>query len=523
MSYRQSKNSAFGSMSANFNKRTTSTMSQLLLHLADEHQKRITNYQLYWDFYNGDHWGEATFNDKSVTLNYARTIVDVKAAFLSKNGFDIKIPEDPNDDGDSALEVRNFVKMALDDQWDRNRRKVWFEKVAQIASITGDAFFRLSLDQSDQIEGDYIRVDSLAPNFVFPEYNDITGELEEVLIAFPFTTKKFQFDGFINRKLEEKEVTELYKEIWTKETVTIMHGEEVVEEKENMFGLIPIVHVQNFPNSDGHFGISDLRDLIPIQRNLNEKATDISDIIDYHGSPVTVLFGARVENLERGPDKIWQLPKKGDADIKNLELIGDLKANLDYFNILRNTLLDVARVPEQAINPTKNVSNTPGVALHMTYLPLIDDRRIKENQFSLGLQQVNKIMLFMLEKIDAAFSEEFSKLSKKTRYRTEVTFGEALPRDEILKLENNRSRLQMGITTRKRILMEDGAGEKDADRIITEADVELRHMAEITALNNELKSPDAFGKTRRPDPVIQGDRISTQAANAAMTLADDAY
>ena len=475
-----------------------------------EHQRRIQRYKKFWDFYEGYHWhrGKETANDFTVTINYIRRIIQLKVDFLTKNGFDLTIPEDPRNGIDDTT-ARSEIKYVLDRQWQKNNKESWLTEYAETGAITGDVFVRVSWDSRNN----FVRNDILPSHYVFPEWDLIDRTrmrvchiiYPEIDFTEPTSRGGFRFRSSDLRKLKDRRVI-WHRETWTDEKVERYKDDQLVKEEPNLFGEIPIVHVRNVPNGNSHYGISDVEDLISLQRQYNEKSTDISDIIEYHGSPLTILFGARVEDLERGPDKVWGLPEGANA--KNLELTSDLKASLDFLQLLYRSMLDLAGVPEQAINPVRNVSNTPGVALHMAYLPLIDNRRKKILYYGTGLRQINRLMLKVLE--IARPEQVLSELNKRgdDRYETEVSFGEALPRDESLEIDKQQSMLSMGMTTRKDELVRMGKGEKDAERIIKEADEERMKLAQIDAQAAGGSDDEIFGKRRRPDPVAQGDKVS---------------
>jgi len=143
----------------------------------------------------------------------------------------------------------------------------------------------------------------------------------------------------------------------------------------------------------------------------------------------------------------------------------------------------------------------------MAYLPLINQRLIKIRQFSDGLKRVNKLILRMMEVLDPTFKSKLSALGNR-KYNTVLSFGEDLPRDEVQAISNDQQKLDMGITTRKDILLREGIGPQDADRIINEADTELDKRLSIKAKYSNKADENGFGKRAKPDPVVQGDKVS---------------
>lgn len=490
--------------------------SNFLDSLENEQQDRVRRIKLFWDFYEGAQWaGNAPDSDLFVygeqrpTVNYCKRLVDTRGQFLMKNGFKISIPEIADDSGNTTQE-RQFIKDLLDRQWELNGRDIWAQNCVQTGGVTGDVFVRVSWDEGNFMKPGYAKAEIMPSNWVFPQYHSIEKDkLQLVIIAFPFEDKEYTLPSLFQQEVRERDVTRLYQEFWTEDQVIIAIDGEITEQRENKLGVIPIVHIKNMPNANGHFGESDLSPVVNVQRLLNEKVADISDVIEYHGSPQTYIIGANASELVRGPDKVWSIPNT-DAKIGNLELQGELKPSLDFIAQLRQYMLDLSAIPEQAINPTKNVSNTPGVALHMSYLPMIETRKIQSALYGKGIKDICTLMLQFNAIKDSDFGAQFNAIKGYSKYRVNVGFGEALPRDESLRLTNDQQRLDMGIASRKQILVELGFGETDAERIIEEADEDAAGRAEMLSVAENVEDA-AFGKARKPDPVVQGDKVSAGA------------
>ena len=490
------------------------TYRGFLSQLTNEHQERLKRIQLFWDFYEGMQWDGSTEGnlyaggDERPTINYCKRLVDTRGQFLMKNSLSFSIPESSTDD-QNTKEARAFIKEKLDQQWALNDVDIWVHDCVQTGGVTGDVFIRVNWEESTPFAPGYAKAEILPSNWVFFDYDTIQrNKVNSVTIAFPFEDTEHRKSGVFNKVVEEHKVTRIYQEVWTTETVTYLIDGEIQSVDMNGLGVIPVVHIKNMPNSNGNFGTSDLHAVLNVQRLLNEKITDLSDIIQYHGSPQTFVLGADASKLKRGHDEIWSV---SDVNVKigNLERKGDLKANLEFISNLRQYMLDLSAIPEQAINPTKNVSNTPGVALHMSYLPMIETRKVQVALYGAGIKQISSLMLLMNSFRDPEFGAKFLPLPGYSKYTVDVGFGEALPRDESLKLSNDQQRMAMGLASRKQVLIEQGYGENDAERIIKESDDDTVVRTEVLTANEP--TADAFGKQRMPDPVVQGDKVSTEA------------
>ena len=77
------------------------------------------------------------------------------------------------------------------------------------------------------------------------------------------------------------------------------------------------------------WGLSDIQDITDLNRVINETVTLIQDIVDYYASPTTVIIGAKANQLERGPKKVWSIAYD-KAKIENLTLGQDLAQSMEY-------------------------------------------------------------------------------------------------------------------------------------------------------------------------------------------------
>jgi hypothetical protein len=211
---------------------------------------------------------------------------------------------------------------------------------------------------------------------------------------------------------------------------------------------INVVHIKNLPVANESYGVSDIADLIPVQAEFNFKTTDISDIIDYHAAPVTIIKGARTRQLEKGARKVWGgLPK--DADVFNLTLESDLTASNTFLDKLRVAIFELSNTPEESLGARMAISNTSGIALQVKYGPLLEKTWIKQATYGTGIQRINKLLLKLA--MQKGTDEQKAMLEAALKrygadiYRTEVRWGDPLPKDEEVVLKNIAQKINMGI------------------------------------------------------------------------------
>jgi hypothetical protein len=72
--------------------------------------------------------------------------------------------------------------------------------------------------------------------------------------------------------------TELITDDWIEEYL----NDELIDRRPNPLGVIPVVHITNTMVSGSAWGLSDIADITILNREYNEKATDVSEIVNYH-------------------------------------------------------------------------------------------------------------------------------------------------------------------------------------------------------------------------------------------------
>ena len=422
--------------------------------LKAEDMQRLQRYQNNWNFYEGYHWETIPQTDKpQVTLNYCRAFVNKFVAFEMGKGFNIKMkPEIESIDNDNdPLDFLNNV-------WEDNRKLEKLLEIGQSKSVTGDSWLQILFepkydangkrrpefkDPFNEYEKGMIRLIVVPSSIVFPEYDDgyDKDKMKKLIIMYPVTEKEEGFFG-----VSKKSRTVLYRQVWTDERVQIFVGDEKLADLPNKYGVIPFVHFKNFILAGRNFGISDLEDIIPINMEINLKSSDISEIIDYHSAPVTVVFGARIGQLERGANKVWGgLPK--DARIENLRLEGDLTAAQNYIHSLKLAMHEIGSIPEGALGASQPISNTSGVALEITLMPLMERIRLKQVLTKEALEYANKIILLI--GITEGLIKIPDGINRRDFFYNEVTFDNPLPKDGLLELQEIELEMRMGLESRE--------------------------------------------------------------------------
>jgi hypothetical protein len=280
-------------------------------------------------------------------------------------------------------EVDNDKRTVLHDMW-------------QQGGVSGDCFVKVAYEEPGYyppepepgVQQRYVpgkvRILPLQAAFCFPEWHphDRTK-----LLRFKL---KYRFWG---TSLEGTRQVFTYTEILTDDSVEEYVNDELISQRPNPLGLIPVVHIANTIVSGSPWGLADCNDILTLNREYNEKATDIADIINYHAAPVTVITGAKASQLEKGVKKVWGgLPK--DAKVENLEMPGNgINLAMTYLETIKRAMHEMIGVPETALGQVQPISNTSGVALSIQFQPLMNRWGQKIGQYGAGLERINELIL----------------------------------------------------------------------------------------------------------------------------------
>ena len=451
-----------------------------LVELADEefevHGPRLNRYSAAWAWYLGHHWSHRReMGDNNVTMNYVKTMSDFITNFCFGKGIQFKVPE----------QNEAIIPQLLHEVWDNHNNKhylLW--QMGQLASITGDCFVKVAYDEP-YVDGvglqhpGRVRILPLNPAHCFPEYHPHDRER---LIRFKL---KYRFWG---TSPEGTRQVYTFTEILTDNTVQQFINDELIDEYENPIGVVPIVHIPNITITSSPWGQSDIWDIIQLNRELNEKMTEISDIINYHAAPVTIITGAKASQLERVPKKVWAgLPK--EAQVFNLESRGEMSGAIEYVQMIKRAMHEITGVPETALGQFQPVSNTSGVALAIQYQPLMNRYQMKKIHFTQGLERLNEIIiktcavfvpeLLIYNPSQSAMPEPdmLTQLDPNdpNTYKTTIHWPDPLPVDALIKLNEVQAKMALGIESKKGALR--ALGEEFPNEKMIEVFEELRDDA----------------------------------------------
>ena len=493
-----------------------------LVELADEefevHGPRLNRYAQNWAFYLGHHWGyRREAGEPQLTFNYVRAFSDFLTNFCYGNGVRFKTPK-----ATEAI-IPNFLHRVW--EVDNSRKKILWS-IGQVGGVAGDVFIKVAyedpyVDAAGRPRRGRFRIIPLNPSFCFPEFHphDRTK-----IIRFKL---KYRFWG---TGQDGTRKVNTYTEIMTEEVIEEYVNDQMIgEPRPNLLGRVPVVHIPNRVVEGSPWGLSDVHDIIPLNREFNEKGTEISDIINYHAGPVTVITGAKANQLEKGPRKVWGgLPK--DANVFNLDMTTNLSGPLSYMELLKTAMHEMSGVPQGALGEQQAISNTSGVALAVRYQPAVAVADMKYMTVGPGLEAVNELLIltaFIKEPHWLEYNPEkeaelkpgqYPRLDPRdpVTYQTTVEFPPPLPTDVLIKLNEIEGKMALGLISKRGALRE--LGEEFPDETMAEIFEELRDdihaQAGLDMLRTQYQA--LLAMTLGVDPGAEGDDVaSTGGGDAA--------
>jgi hypothetical protein len=529
-----------------------------LVELADEefevHGPRMNRYATNWAWYLGSHWSyrKPQVGDNLLTFNYVRAFQDYITNFTFGKGVAWRTPK--------ATEA--IVPGILKRVWEEdNDKEQLLAELGQQGGVTGDCFVKVAyepawVDPAGGLHEGRCRIIPLNATHCFPEF---APHDRSRMLRFKL---KYRFWG---TSLEGTRQVFTYTEIMTDNAIEEYINDEMIDSRPNALGVIPIVHIANLPVASSPWGLSDTQDIVSLNREFNEKATEISDIINYYSAPVTVITGAKASQLERGPRKVWGgLPK--DASVFNLEMETNLSGPLTYIELIKRAMHEMTGVPEGALGQSQPISNTSGVALSIQYQPLMNKYSQKKIQYSKGFRRINELVLrtlFVYEPESMVFNPGLSAPPEsgqlmeldprdQTVFQTSAHWPSPLPIDVLVKLNEEQAKLQLGIQSKRGMLRELGEEFPDEkmEEIFSDRLEDMKDEGALSMLQAKIdaavqletglfsvdqslppellqRSQPSAGKsadgTPMAPPPLPGPKVTPEVENMAAELAVTAY
>lgn len=433
--------------------------------------ERLQRYAACLRFYNGHHWDHLGGTDTAprgrprLTLNYARAIADKGISYLLGRGVNFSVPEDARAE---ALLYRVY---------DDNALAAADLHGATNGAVLGDTVFKVTWDPRESA----IRVANVDPLAFFADWpadGSTARGPRRVYLVYPLAAD----DAEATLAVRPTGAVATVVERWSPERFALLVDGRVARSGPNPYGgLVPFVHIPNLQPPNAVWGVSDLRDVMPLNREINARLSDQSESIRYHADPPVIFRGVTEHSdLAVGAGTVWDVP--ADADVHLLEWKGQPPTVQAHVELLFRALYEVAETPRTSFGDSGRLLS--GVALEMELRPLIMRTLRKRVFWEVGLRRRNALIL--------ALARQFGLLpgSQPDLPSTRILWPPLVPRDDAAEVQQNIALVQAGLRSRLTALDALGAESPEA---------ELRRIeAEGAGLGSPGRGGEAGGRDLQP-------------------------
>ena len=400
--------------------------------------ERLRRYRDLLDFYEGNHFATSRRGRTNLVVNYARAVVDKGVSYLFGRGIHISVL--------THADAEHLLGRLAEE----NELDLVLLHAATNAAILGDAVLKVFVDVARSARGvggqeagvGAVRLVNVDPFNVFLTWAGDDVALREVALTGRISAAEAaeRYGGAVASELATRSSELATVEIWTVERYRFVVGSTVVHDGPNPYGFIPFVHVPNLQPPNSRWGLSDLVDLIPLNRELNERMSDQADVIRYHADPPVVFKGVEEHSdLPVGPGTVWDLPR--DADVSLLEWRGNVPALQEHIERVLRALYEVTETPRTSFGDSGRLLS--GVALETELQPLVQRTLRKRVRWSAALRRCNQMLLVLAERVSRLPSGTFAP------YRSQIVWPPMLPRDDEAETRRNLTLVEGGLLSHR--------------------------------------------------------------------------
>jgi hypothetical protein len=271
---------------------------------------RLRRYRQFQEFYEGRHFERARNGRSNLVLNYARAIVDKGIAYLLGRGVGFGVVPRRESSTRERRRAAEAEQLLYDVAWENDLEGVDLQ-VAQNSAVLGDGVYKVLWDpslRSGRGELGGIRILSVDPRTFFATWaGDYPSTLRRVEVVYSLGAEDLALGGYGLAPSEAEALcgsdgSAEVVERWTPTELEVVVARTTTRCGANPYGFIPFIHVPNLPLANDPWGQSDLVDVIPINREIDERVSDQADVIRFHADPPIVFRGVTDHaDLESGP------------------------------------------------------------------------------------------------------------------------------------------------------------------------------------------------------------------------------
>jgi hypothetical protein len=428
--------------------------------------ERFGRYAKLRAFFDGDQWtGRAQRNETRLVFNYARSLVRKTSSYVFPDSVRFSIA--PEQDSLAARTHANTVERLLAAATSSLELDRLDLALANDLAVLGDAAMKVTWDDVQRKP----RVVAVNPAALIAEHHPgQPWNITRVVHAYGRTGRdvaELISRNQLNRLALDPDETYPVVESWTRQRWQLQVAGQPVIDNPNPYGWIPYILAANDPTPASIWGHSDLTDLLDVCRELNQRMTVLSRVLELSGAPIAVLENVDgSEGINVGPGAKWELPEGARAYLLDLLQGGGAETHIAYIELLYRTLHDLSETPRTAFGDSGR--DLSGAALEVEIQPLVQKVNRKRRMWNGVFAQRNAMLLDLLESFGGA---EIGGLRQ-----TSPIWPSVLPSDSDSAVRNAISLVGSGVQSRRSAMAT--LGEEDPD-------------AELARIREEAPNPSA--------------------------------
>lgn len=483
------------------------------------HRERVDRYRRNRKLFKGENFEVfKNYNGSKkqkdilyVSVNMAGIICKKSADFLFGEAVQIKAGN-----GDSTPEQQAFDRFV-----ESNNINILTYESALGSAYRGDSFFKVRYGQEfggelpKELDIPRVIIEPVNPEHVFPEtslYNknkiiayhvavpvlvDVDGEEAWQLFIESHYAGRIEYRVYNLTPIETRYNGGYYEVTGWKVQDELIDGRQVV------FTGVPtplITHIPNFSTDDTWEGVDDLSEHVAIFDEINNRLTQIADILDKHSDPaMAVPSGILGEDNDGNPtfhvqrDKVFEIMGKDDVMPQYITWDGQLQQAFTELEKLIDLLLTTAEIPAVALGKSDGggTSGTSGLAIKWRMNNLLAKINRKRQYYARGLKQIFNVAQLLEQAVGIADYELTV---------PQLSFQDGLPKDDTQEatVMNIRTGGAKTISQKTAIMRMEGMTEEQADAEIER--IKEEEQSSMPAVGDpEMFNADPFDTSKHAE------------------------
>lgn len=412
--------------------------------LAPEYRERAQFYEKMWKYYEGKTRDPLKIRpgkpNDNVKINHCRRIIDKGVSFLFGK--------------DLTWTVRGLAdeqKKQVDLTFGADPM-VLLSKIGLNGGVCGTAYIQVLPPSS----AEPARLVNLYPGIVFPRWDN--NDFERVLA--------YELRWRTTSARPRRQIWGLDDggrwEFWSETRGNSLRWEKDMDPTPWPFPWAPIIPLQNLPNPNVFYGLSDLEDAA-LNDTINFMASNLARVLRIYGHPILWGWGFQGQDLAADPGKAI-LANGKEAGLQYLQGQSDVGGGLNFWIRLTAEFYKTARVPE--MDPSvMSLGAKSGFALRVLYSDLLEKTETKRRLYGAAIVEAYRRMADLL-----GLGEDV---------RPSLQWQDPLPPDETGEMARDQFEMAAGIAAPETVATRRGYDYREESRKIQESQAKQLSLGQL--------------------------------------------